>query len=74
MVLSASLSTTDTVISVEEDPEIEALSKEPLATPTSLPHRVKPQQCGRTHIDLELGHDIPGLVASTDPEVRELIS
>lgn len=60
---------------MEEDPEIEALSKEPLATPTSVAHRVKPQQCEHTRIDVELGQDIPGLVVSpTDPEVRKMIS
>lgn len=59
----------DTVISVEEDPEIEALSRQTLTTPTSLVLREKPQQCDHTHIDLELGHDIPGLVSPSDPEV-----
>lgn len=61
----------DTVISVEEDPELEALSRQTLTTPTSLPHREKPQQCDCTHIDLE--HDIPGLVSPSDPEVREVL-
>lgn len=69
--ISAILSTMDTVISVEEDPEIEALSRQTLTTPTSLTLREKPQQCDHTHIDLELGHDIPGLVSPSDPEVRE---
>ena len=62
-------STTDTVISVEEDPEIEALSKEPLAPPNGSTHQPTPQHYDRTHIDLELGHDIPGLVTPSDPEV-----
>lgn len=68
--LSVVLSTMDTVISVEEDPEIEALSRQMLTTPTSLTLREKPQQCDHTRIDLELGHDIPGLVSPSDPEVR----
>lgn len=58
------------MISVEEDPEIKALDKQPLATPTSPTHLVKPQQQFKhTHIDLELGHDIPGLVTPTDSDV-----
>lgn len=68
--ISVILSTVDTVISVEEDPEIEALSRQMLTTPTSLTLREKPQQCDHTRIDLELGHDIPGLVSPSDPEVR----
>ena len=71
MLASKPCSTTDTVISVEEDPEIEALSKEPLTPPTGSTHLATPQRFDHTHIDLELGHDIPGLV--TDPEVCMLI-
>ena len=50
-------STTDTVISVEADPEVEALSGKPV------------RHVEHTHIDLELGHDIPGLVTRSHPEV-----
>ena len=54
---------------MEEDPEIEALSTQPLATPTSSAHSKVARHKNRdhTHIDLEQGHDIPGLV--TSPEV-----
>lgn len=62
---------TDTVISVEDDSEIEALSKQPLATPTTsqthLPHRDSSH--GDLHINIDDGHDIPGLITSSTPEV-----
>ena len=60
---------TDTVISVEEDPEIEALSAQPLAMPPDSTHSraARQRRNDHTHIDLEQGHDIPGLV--TTPEV-----
>ena len=65
-------STTDTVISVEDDPEIEALTEQPQATPTNhtQPAVVRHQQSSdHMRIDLEQGHDIPGLVAPTEPQV-----
>ena len=67
--LSLSSRATDTVISVEEDPEIEALSEQPLATPTGPAHHTGAHQQSHDHmhINLEQEHDIPGLVSS--PEV-----
>ena len=54
-------SATDTVISVEEDPEIEALSQQAVATPTgsTLPLKLSPGQ-EKVHIHLEDDITLPG--------------